>query len=105
LWLTPTQAIVLPISDKFSFYANEVKETLKKHDIRVEIDERNEKIGRKIREAEMNKIPYMFVVGEKEMTEGKVAVRRQAKGDLGAKTIQEVLDLLSEEIQNKRAFE
>jgi threonyl-tRNA synthetase len=105
LWLTPTQAIVLPISDKYFPYAQEVKQQLQKQDIRVEVDERNEKIGKKIREAEMNKIPYMFVVGEKEMTEGKVAVRKQAKGDLGTKTVNEVLDLLREEIQSKRAFE
>jgi threonyl-tRNA synthetase len=105
LWLTPVQAIVLPISDKYSPYAEEVKLQLKKEDIRVEIDDRNEKVGKKIREAEMNKIPYMFVVGEKEMAEGKVAVRRQSKGDLGTKTIREVLDFLKEEIQTKRAFE
>ena len=105
LWLTPTQAIILPISDKYLPYAEEVKQQLKKEDIRVEIDDRNEKIGKKIREAEMNKIPYMFVVGEKEMAEGKVAVRKQAKGDLGTKTINEVLDFLKEEIQSKRAFE
>lgn len=105
LWLTPTQAIVLPISDKYIPYAQEVMQQLKKEEIRVEVDDRNEKIGKKIREAEMNKIPYMFVVGEKEMTEGKVAVRKQAKGDLGTKTINEVLDFLKEEIQSKRAFE
>lgn len=105
LWLTPTQAIILPISDKYLPYAEEVKQQLKKEDIRVEIDDRNEKIGKKIREAEMNKIPYMFVVGEKEMVEGKVAVRKQAKGDLGTKTINEVLDFLKDEIQSKRAFD
>jgi threonyl-tRNA synthetase len=105
LWLTPTQAIVLPISDKYFPYAQEVKQQLQKQDIRVEVDERNEKIGKKIREAEMNKIPYMFVVGEKEMTEGKVAVRRQSKGDLGTQSLNEVLDLLKEEIQSKRGFE
>ncbi len=105
LWLAPTQVTVLPISDKYLPYAEEVKQQLKKEDIRVEVDDRNEKIGRKIREAEMNKIPYMFVVGEKEMTEGKVAVRKQSKGDLGTKTINEVIDFLKEEIQSKRAFE
>ncbi len=105
LWLAPTQAAVLPISDKYLAYAEQVKQQLTKEDIRVEVDDRNEKIGRKIREAEMNKIPYMFVVGEKEMVEGKVAVRKQAKGDLGTKTINEVLDFLKEEIQSKRAVE
>lgn len=105
LWLAPTQAVILPISDKFIEYAEEVKKRLKSADIRVEIDERNEKIGKKIREAEMNKIPYMFVVGEKEVAEEKVAIRKQSKGDIGTKTISEVLDFLKEEIDSKRAFE
>jgi threonyl-tRNA synthetase len=99
LWLAPTQVTVLPISDKYLPYAEEVKQQLKKEDIRVEVDDRNEKIGRKIREAEMNKIPYMFVVGEKEMTEGKVAVRKQSKGDLGTKTINEVIDFPTSSIK------
>ncbi|MCY7422967.1 MAG: threonine--tRNA ligase [Chitinophagaceae bacterium] len=105
LWLAPTQAIVLPISDKYIDYANEVKAKMTKAGLRVETDERNEKIGRKIREAEMNKIPYMFVVGEKEMQEEKIAVRRQSKGDIGVKTMEEVIALLNEEIENKRAFD
>jgi threonyl-tRNA synthetase len=105
LWLAPTQATILPISDKFLDYAQEVQKQLKAAQIRVDIDDRNEKIGKKIREAEMNKVPYMLVVGEKEMNEGKVAVRKQAKGDMGTQTISEVLELLNEEIQSKRAFE
>ncbi len=105
LWLAPTQVMILPISDKYIEYAEEVRMHMKKADIRVEFDERNEKIGKKIREAEMSKIPYMFVVGEKEMQEGKVAVRKQSKGDLGTKTINEALDFLKEEIDSRRAFE
>ncbi len=105
LWLTPTQATILPISDKFLEYAQQVQSKLKAADIRVDIDDRNEKIGKKIREAEMNKIPYMFVIGEKEMNEGKVAVRRQAKGDIGTQTVDEVIHLLQEEIESKRAFQ
>lgn len=105
LWLAPTQAMILPISDKYFPYAQEVKQQLAQHEIRVEVDERNEKIGKKIREAEMNKVPYMFVVGEKEMNEQKVAIRKQSKGDLGTKTISEALDLLNDEIQSKRTFE
>ncbi len=105
LWLAPTQAVILPISDKFTEYAEEVRMLLKNADIRAEVDERNEKIGKKIREAEMNKIPYMFVVGEKEMEERKVAVRKQSKGDKGTKTINEAIDFLKEEIDSKRAFE
>ena len=105
LWLAPTQATILPISDKFLPYAQDVQKQLQAQDIRVELDDRNEKIGKKIREAEMNKIPYMFVVGEKEMNEGKVAVRKQSKGDIGTQTISEVLEFLKEEVQSKRAFE
>jgi threonyl-tRNA synthetase len=105
LWLTPTQAVVLPISDKFMEYAEQVQSALKAADLRAEVDNRSEKIGKKIREAEMNKIPYMLVVGEKEMNEGKVSVRRQARGDLGAKSLNEVVDLLKEEVESKRPFE
>lgn len=105
LWLTPVQVAVLAISDKFIEYAEEVRMRLKKADIRVELDERNEKIGKKIREAEMKKIPYMFVIGEKEVQEGKVAVRKQSKGDVGTKTLGEAIDFLKEEIDNKSVFE
>jgi threonyl-tRNA synthetase len=105
LWLAPTQVVILPISDKFSEYAEAVKMQLKNADIRVEIDERSEKIGKKIREAEMNKVPYMFVVGEKEVQEGKVSLRKQAKGDLGVKTVDDAVNFLKEEINSKRAFE
>jgi len=87
LWLSPTQVRILPISDKFTDYCYEVKDILKAADIRVEIDERNEKIGRKIRDAEMDKIPYMLVIGEKEMQEKTAAVRRHGKGDLGTKSV------------------
>jgi len=105
LWLTPTQVMILPISDKYIEYAEEVRMLLKKADVRVELDDRNEKIGKKIREAEMSRVPYMFVVGEKEMQERKVAVRKQSKGDIGTKTIGESIDFLKEEIDSRRAFE
>jgi threonyl-tRNA synthetase len=105
LWLAPTQVAVLPISDKYVPYAKEVEAELRKKGIRIETDERNEKIGKKIREAEMNKVPYMFVVGEKEMNERQVAMRKQGKGDIGVKNINEALELLEEEIESKRAFE
>lgn len=105
LWLAPTQVTILPISDKFTEYAEEVKLLLKKADIRAEVDDRNEKIGKKIRDAEMNKIPYMLVVGEKEMNEKSVAVRKQSKGDIGIKSIEEVINFLKEEVDSKRAFE
>jgi threonyl-tRNA synthetase len=78
----PVQVKVLPISDKFLDYAKSVAGKLKKSDIRAEVDDRNEKIGKKIRDTELMRVPYMLVVGEKEMNENKVAVRRQGKGDL-----------------------
>src|SRR5690606_25556818 len=83
LWLAPRQVKVLPISDKFQDYALQVTNKLKQAGIRAELDDRNEKIGKKIRDTELLKVPYMLVIGEKEMTEGKVAVRRQGKGDIG----------------------
>ncbi len=87
LWLAPVQVKVLPISDKFLDYAKTVSQQLKKADIRAEVDDRNEKIGKKIRDTELMKVPYMLVVGEKEMNENKVAVRRQGKGDTGCENI------------------
>ncbi len=91
LWLAPVQVKVLPISDKFLDYAKSVSDKLKKADIRAEVDDRSEKIGKKIRDTELLKVPYMLVVGEKEVNEGKVSIRRQGKGDLGAKTVDEFI--------------
>lgn len=105
LWLTPTQVKILPISDKNQAYAEKVAELLKNAEIRAEIDDRGEKIGKKIRETELAKIPYMLVLGEKETTEGKVAVRRQAKGDLGAMGLDEFIALVKEEVVSRRPFE
>lgn len=105
LWLTPTQVKILPISDKFTDYCQKVTELLKKAEIRVEIDERNEKIGKKIREAELAKIPYMLIIGEQEVSGNKVAVRRQAKGDVGAMEVGQFIDLVMEEVAQKRPFE
>ena len=87
VWLAPLQVKILTISDKFNDYAKDVLQKLKKADIRVEIDDRSEKIGRKIRDTELMKVPYMLVIGEKEANEGKVSIRRQGKGDLGAKEV------------------
>lgn len=102
-WLAPVQVKILPISDKFADYAKDVLLKLKKWDIRAEIDDRNEKIGKKIRDTELMKVPYMLVVGEKEATEGKISVRRQGKGDLGAKNVDEFLQELVAEIKDRRA--
>ncbi len=84
LWLAPTQVKVLPISDKYHDYAEQVIHSLKSLDIRAEMDDRQEKIGKKIRDTELEKIPYMLIVGEKEQEEGKVSVRKQGEGDLGS---------------------
>ncbi|WP_291907189.1 threonine--tRNA ligase [Chitinophaga sp. CB10] len=105
LWLTPTQVKILPISDKTQEYAEKVAAALKKADIRAEIDDRSEKIGKKIREAELAKIPYMLVLGEKEATDNLVAVRRQAKGDLGAMTLEQFTALVNDEVVNRKPFE
>jgi len=102
-WLAPLQVKILPISDKFMEYGQAVLEKLKKADIRAEIDDRNEKIGKKIRDTEMMKVPYMLVVGEKEMLEGKVSVRRQGKGDLGALPVTDVINGLKAEISERRS--
>ena len=89
-------------SDKFIDYAKSVSDKLKKADIRSEVDDRNEKIGKKIRDTELMRVPYMLVVGEKEMNENKVAVRRQGKGDMGVKTVDEFLTNAIEEIKDRR---
>lgn len=101
LWLAPVQAIILPISDKFNDYAYEVKKAMEEKGIRVEIDTRAEKIGYKIREAQLQQIPYMFVVGEKEVEEGTVSVRKRDQGDLGQKASRAIIEQLIEEIENK----
>jgi len=103
VWLAPVQVKVLPISDKFLDYAKSVAGKLKKSDIRAEVDDRNEKIGKKIRDTELMRVPYMLVVGEKEMNENKVAVRRQSKGDLGVKAVDEFLNEIKIEVQERKA--
>ncbi|SIN81012.1 threonyl-tRNA synthetase [Chitinophaga niabensis] len=105
LWLTPTQVKLLPISDKYQAYTEKVAELLKKAEIRAEIDDRSEKIGKKIRDAEVAKVPYMLVLGEKEESDAKVAVRRQAKGDLGAMSVAEFVSLIQDEVTNRKPFE
>jgi threonyl-tRNA synthetase len=105
LWLAPTQVKLLPISDKFLPYAENVAQQLKNADIRAEVDDRNEKIGKKIRDTELAKIPLMLVIGEKEVNENKVATRRQGKGDTGVLTIDEFISAVNEEVKSKRAFE
>ena len=100
IWLAPVQVRVLPISELHMEYANKVKEQLEKSGIRVEIDERSEKIGYKIREAQLQKIPYMLVVGEKEQENETVGVRSRKDGDIGAMEIQKFIDKVKEEVEN-----
>jgi threonyl-tRNA synthetase len=100
LWLAPTQIKILPISDKFMEYAETVQKLLKKADLRAEIDDRQEKIGKKIRDTELAKVPFMLVVGEKEMTDQTLGVRRQGKGDLGALSIADFVAMVKEEVEN-----
>jgi threonyl-tRNA synthetase len=98
LWLTPDQAILLPISDKYHDYAKKVLHLLKNSEIRALVDERSEKTGRKIRDAEVKKIPYMLVVGEKEQTAGTVSVRKHGQGDLGVMSIEEFIEKINREV-------
>jgi threonyl-tRNA synthetase len=102
LWLAPVQVKILPISDKFTDYGRKVLEELKNADIRAELDDRNEKIGKKIRDTELLKVPYMFVIGEKEISENAVAVRKQGKGDAGIQPLTEIISILKEEIKTRQ---
>jgi threonyl-tRNA synthetase len=98
LWLAPTQVEICPVSEKVADYAKHVHETLKNHGIRVHLDDRNEKLPAKIRDAQMQKIPYMLVVGPKEAEAGSVSVRHRSKGDQGARPIADVVASLQQEI-------
>ncbi|HEY9168256.1 MAG TPA: threonine--tRNA ligase [Lutibacter sp.] len=100
LWLTPEQVIILPISEKYQIYAEKVLNLLENADIRALVDNRNEKTGRKIRDAEMNKIPFMLIVGEQEEKDGTVSVRKQGDGDMGSATINEFISLINKEVNS-----
>jgi threonyl-tRNA synthetase len=101
LWLTPEQVVVLPISEKYNEYAQSVSIFLNNSDIRTVLDDRNEKIGRKIRDNELKKIPYMLIVGEQELTERKVSVRRQGEGDKGSMRVEEFTSMIKEEVESQ----
>ena len=98
LWLSPDQAVVLPISEKFNDYAKKVSDYLNNSDIRATVDDRNEKIGRKIRDNELRRIPFLLIVGEKEEAEGMVSVRAQGEGDRGSMTQDEFIALVREKV-------
>ena len=100
LWLAPDQAVIIPISDKYQEYAEKVCQLLKNYDIRTLIDNRSEKVGKKIRDNELKKIPYLIIVGEKEETEKTISVRRHREGDLGSMTIDNFIKKVKEEIEN-----
>jgi threonyl-tRNA synthetase len=100
LWLMPDQVIILPISDKFQKYAKKVSELLENAEIRALIDSRSEKTGRKIRDAEISKVPYMIIVGEKEEGEGTISVRRHGEGDLGTFAIEDFIQLINKEVNS-----
>lgn len=100
LWLTPDQVVILPISEKFNDYAFDIAKELNAQDIRITVDDRNEKIGRKIRDNELKRIPYMLVVGEKEAENGEVAVRRQGEGDKGSMKVADFAKLINTEVES-----
>lgn len=100
LWLAPEQAVVLPISEKFNDYARKVADELSEHDIRAIVDDRNEKIGKKIRDNELRRIPYMLIVGEKEAENGEISVRKQGEGDKGSMKISTFAAELTQEVNN-----
>ncbi len=101
LWLTPDQAIILPISEKYHDYAEKVSKFLNNYDIRTLIDERSEKIGKKIRDSELKRIPYLLIVGEKEEESETVSVRRQGEGDQGGMKLEEFASFISQEVDNQ----
>jgi threonyl-tRNA synthetase len=98
LWLTPNQVIILPISEKYHEYAQNILNLLNNYDIRALVDERAEKAGRKIRDAEISKIPFMLIVGEKEENESTVSVRRHGGEDLGSIKTLDFIDMIQKEI-------
>jgi threonyl-tRNA synthetase len=98
LWLTPDQVKILPVSEKYDNYAKEVSNQLNNYDIRALVDERNEKVGRKIRDAELEKVPYMIIVGETEANENTISVRKQGEGDIGTITVEEFAKIIDKEI-------
>ena len=105
LWLAPDQAIVLPISDKYQEYAEKVYATLKNSEVRALLDDRSEKIGRKIRDAELKKIPYMLIVGEKEEGDGLVSVRKRGTGDLGSMPVNDFIKLVNDQVIDEQKVE
>ena len=105
LWLTPDQVMILPVSEKYHDYAEKLNELLKRNEIRTLIDMRSEKIGRKIRDAEMKKVPYMLIVGEKEMNENTVSVRKHGQGDLGSMSVEDFITMIDKQVREEQNIE
>tara|TARA_B100000945_G_scaffold253182_1_gene210189 strand:- start:341 stop:742 length:402 start_codon:yes stop_codon:yes gene_type:complete len=106
LWLMPEQAIVLSLSEKYENYTKKVLNLLENHEIRGLADNRSETMGKKIREAEMNKLPYMLIVGEQEEQDGTVSVRKHGGEDLGAMTVEQFAELINAEVNSSlKSFE
>jgi threonyl-tRNA synthetase len=105
LWLTPTQAVLLTIADRHDEAAHEFAETLRAAGVRVKVDDRTESVGRKIREAELSKVPYMLVVGDREAESGSVSVRRHKEGDIGTLTVDEFAQRIADEVAAERSLE
>jgi threonyl-tRNA synthetase len=99
LWLTPEQVKILPVSEKYNDYAQSVAKSLISYDIRALVDERNEKVGKKIRDAEMEKVPYMLVVGEEEQGAATVSARKKGEGDIGSLSIADFANKVNDEIK------
>ncbi len=101
LWLTPTQVAILPLSEKYNDYCENLSKSLKNYDIRALVDDRNEKIGKKIRDTELNKTPYMLIIGEQEANDNVVSVRKQGEGDLGSFSLEKFAEILNQEIEEQ----
>ena len=103
LWLTPDQVNIVPVSEKYEEYAKKVCDLLNNSDIRASVDDRNETLGKRIRESELKRIPFLVIVGEKEMTEGTVSVRRQGGIDLGSMPVADFVTLVTNEVNEQLA--
>ena len=101
LWLTPTQVAILPLSEKYNDYCENLSKSLKNYDIRALVDDRNEKIGKKIRDTELNKTPYMLIIGDQEASDSMVSVRKKGEGDLGSFSLENFAELLNKEIEEQ----
>ena len=102
VWLAPVQAVILPVSDRFTDYAQQVAKLLRDAQVRVEVDDQDAKLGYKIREAEVQKVPYMLIVGAREVENGTVSVRRHGQGDLGALSLENLIARIQQEVESKQ---